>query len=333
MGDSKFFELLDSKNVIKSRKFINNNINSEKSLIEVLNTLILFSVSVLRKNNDQIHPIILINGVKNIIGDNRKSPSKVLLNFSIDYLKSFELRTDDDKTIDLVLKEGPRESEFISDLHDACQEGDLKKIKNISARIFVVSERSRAVLDALVEVILQNVESSILFAYHLLRSFQFQYSKNVWTFICSIIQEMEFISLPKPHGSSGLSPFDIKRKMILSGDINLFSSAERLWSGDYVRIRSYQRELSHWIFLVSRRDQKKYHKNLPKFSFKDKKNNFFIDIAESIILDNSKSTQTKAMHLVNLESIRAMKKTSNPDQLKLLENYFSGIIENENWGI
>jgi len=37
--------------------------------------------------------------------------------------------------------------------------------------------------------------------------------------------------------------------------------------------------------------------------------------------------------LVILESLRAIKKTSKPDELELLENCFATIIENENWKI
>ena len=333
MTDSNFFEFLKSKEIEKSKEFIQTKLKTEKDLIDIISNLILFSSLVFRNNNKQTHPIILVNAVKNIIGDNRKNPSKILLNFLIEYLNLFKLRIDDKKIIDETLKEGTRESEFVSDLHDACQEGNLKKIKKISARIYIVSERSRAVLDALVEVLLQNVEDSILFVYHLLRSFQFQKSKNPWIFICSLIQEMEFFSIPNPHKSSMITPADIRKSMMLFGEINLISSVERMWNGDYVRGESYRRELSHWCIEMSERIKINNDKKSISFSFKDKNNNFFIKLGESIVLDKNKSLEAKINGLVTLESLRAMKKLSKPDEIELLENCFTDIIEDENWKI
>tara|TARA_B100001996_G_C18628907_1_gene580944 strand:- start:42 stop:1043 length:1002 start_codon:yes stop_codon:yes gene_type:complete len=333
MTDSIFFDSLKSKEIEKSKKFIQTKLNTEKDLINVISELILFSSLIFRTNNKKTHPLILINSVKNIIGDDRNNPSRILLDFSIEYLNLFNIRTDDEKLIDKTLKEGPRESEFISDLYDVCQEGDFKKIKKISARIFIISEKSRAVLDALVDVLLQNVEDSILFVYHLLRSFQFQKSNNPWVFICSLIQEMKFFPIPNPHRSSIVTPEDIRQSMMLAGEINLFSSVERLWNGDYVRRESYRRELSYWCFKISERKKINNEKNSARFSFKDKKNNFFIKLGESIVLDKSKSLKAKTDGLVILESLRAIKKTSKPDELELLENCFATIIENENWKI
>ncbi len=333
MTVSKFFEFLKSKDIEKSKEFIQTELNTEKDLIGIISDLILFSSLVYRNHNKKIHPIILVNALKNIIGDDRKNPSKILLNFFIEYLNLFKLRTNDDKLIDKTLKEGPRESEFVSDLHDACQEGDSKKIKKISARIYIVSERSRAVLDALVEVVLQNVEDSILFVHHLLRSFQFQKSKNSWAFVCSLIQEMDFFSVPDPHKASMITPKDIRKKMILSGEVNLFSSVERLWNGDYVRVESYRRELSHWCLEMSEGIKIKNKKKPISFSFKDKNNNFFINLGESIVLDKNKSLKERINGLVILESLRAMKKMSKSNQIESLENCFANIIENENWKI
>ena len=333
MMGSEFFEYLKSKKIEKSKELIQAKLNNEKDLIYIISDLILFSSLVSRDKNKNTHPIIVINALKNIIGDDRENPSKILLNFFVEYLTLFKLRTGDEKIIDETLKEGARASEFVSDLHDACQEGDIRKIKTISARIYIVSEKSRAVLDALIEVVLQNVEDSILFVHHLLRSFQFQKSKNSWSFICSLIQEMEFFSIPNPHKASMITPSDIRKVIIQSGDINSFSSVERLWNGDYVRRESYRRELSHWCCYISENLEIKNKKNSTGFSFENKNNNFFIKLSESIILNKNKSLKLKIDDLIILESLRSMKKMSKPDDIELLENRFACILENENWKI
>ena len=333
MPDSEFFQYLKSKNLEKSKEIILTKLDNEEDLVIIISDLILFSSLVFRKNNKHLHPLILINAIKNIIGDDRKNPSGILLSFFIEYLNLFTLRTDDRKIVDDILKEGYRESEFVSDLYDACQEGDVIKIKKISARIYIVSEKSRAVLDALIEVILQNVQDSILFAYHLLRSFQFQKSQNTWTFICSLIQELQFFPIPEAHKPSAITPADIKKRIIQFGDVKLFSAVERLWKGDYVRKGSYRRELSYWCHCISDNEKMLNQKSQTSFSFKDKNYNFFIKLGESIILDKKKSLEEKINNLIILESLRSIKKMSKLDELELLENRFAIIVENENWKI
>ncbi len=45
----------------------------------------------------------------------------------------------------------------------------------------------------------------------------------------------------EPHDQADLSPSKIHDLMIESGDLSLLASVSRLWEGDYVRIRGYQR--------------------------------------------------------------------------------------------
>ena len=67
----------------------------------------------------------------------------------------------------------------------------------------------------------------------------------------------------------------------------LFSSVLRLWNGDYVRIRGYQRELSHWI-----KKNSITNKNQNFLTSKNIENSFivpnFIKKAEAVVTRKNK---------------------------------------------
>ena len=74
------------------------------------------------------HPIIYLNSIKNIIGDDKKTPSKILLDSLDKVSNSIPKREDDQKILNKVSKEGIGFTVFISDLEDACQAGNYKKM-------------------------------------------------------------------------------------------------------------------------------------------------------------------------------------------------------------
>ena len=78
MTEFLFQSLLLEKNNQDCKNYIQKNLKYE-NLISILRDLIFLSVSVKFKNKSKIHPIIIINIIKNIISDNRKKPSKILL--------------------------------------------------------------------------------------------------------------------------------------------------------------------------------------------------------------------------------------------------------------
>ena len=61
----------------------------------------------------------------------------------------------------------------------------------------------------------------------------------------------------------------------------------RIWEGDYVRISSYQREISSWLD-IKFSDQSKIDKKSNQLFFEDEvQYNDFVKIAESIIINES----------------------------------------------
>ena len=82
MPDSEFWSKLIANNKIKCKNYIDKNLSPE-NLVSIFNDLICFSVLTRKKSNSAYHPVIIINVIKNLIGDDRELPSKILINFLI----------------------------------------------------------------------------------------------------------------------------------------------------------------------------------------------------------------------------------------------------------
>ena len=96
--------------------------------------------------------------------------------------------------------------------------------------------------------------------------------------------------------------------VLLKGDLILYSSMLRLWEGDYVRKKGYQREISNWCSenIENFNDQKKI--TAINWLFESRVNRF-IDYAESVIIAKNKSDYEKINELIFIDSFRALFKT------------------------
>ena len=314
MTDSSFRSALLSKDRQTCQKFLSQNLGSE--LIQILNDLLFCSVSVERSSVKGLHPVCVINSIKNFIGDDRENPSKPLLKFSTKYLCGFDFRSNDKTQLDKVVRDGIGLTAFLGDLEDACQKGEWDDVQILASKTFMASDQSRGTMDVLAELGLQDSDRNAVFIFHLLRAFQFQETKDDnWAFTKCILDWINDKSLPEPHDETDLSPNAIHDLMIESGDVSLLSSVSRLWDGDYVRIRGFRRELSYWCsqaFVTAANI--KPNTNHWLLNGKNKK---FIKEAESIIKSNNSETE-KANALVILEAVRALSKTASPAQLGIL---------------
>ena len=315
MTDSSFRSALLSKDRQTCQDFLTKKI-TDNVLIQLLNDFLFCSVSIQIKSVKNIHPVCVMNCIKNIIGDDRENPSKPLLEFSLDYLCSFEFRDDDQTQLDEVVRDGIGLTAFLGDLEDACQQGEWEDLQKLTAKTFMASDRSRGTMDALAELALQDCERNAIFIFHLLRAYQFKDAKkDTWAFTKCILEWMSGKALLEPHDQADSSPSKIHDLMIESGDLSLLASVSRLWEGDYVRIRGYQREISHWcsqtFFTASNIKPSPDH-----WLLKDKKRNF-IHEAETIV-KSQKSQSEKANALVILEAVRTLFKTASPTQLGIL---------------
>ena len=322
MTDSSFRSALLSKDRQTCQKFVSQNLGS--LLIQILNDLLFCSISVEQSSVTGLHPVCVINSIKNLIGDDRENPSKPLLEFSIKYLCSFDFRSNDTTQLDKVVRDGIGLTAFLGDLEDACQKGEWDDVQILASKTFMASDQSRGTMDVLAELGLQDSDRNAVFIYHLLRAFQFQETKDDnWAFTKCILDWISEKLLPEPHDQADSSPAKINDMMIESGDLSLLGAISRLWDGDYVRIRGYQRELSHWCSQIIISDAglapDQNHWLLDQVKRK------FILVAETIIV-SEKSQSEKANALVILEAVRALSKTATHTQLGLLGVRLDGFI-------
>ena len=70
-----------------------------QSLVDVIYEMLFFCASVKYVGELILHPLCVINSIKNFIGDERENPSKSLMIFGVDCLLEFELRDSDHNSI------------------------------------------------------------------------------------------------------------------------------------------------------------------------------------------------------------------------------------------
>ena len=105
-------------------------------LIQFLNDLIFVSASTVQNRDAGIHPVCVINSIKNFIGDDRNHPSKVLLEFAVDYLFECDFRENDQSILHETVKDGIGQTAFLGDLEDACQSGTWNEAECLAAKTF-----------------------------------------------------------------------------------------------------------------------------------------------------------------------------------------------------
>lgn len=320
MADQNLRSALLNKDKQSCYDIVSSDLIGE-SLIGAIYEMLFASASVIYDGKLILHPICVINSIKNFIGDDRVNPSRPLMRFAIDYLLEFQYRSNDEDNLDGVVKNGIGQTVFVGELEDACQNSDWKKAETIMSKTFLASDRSRATLDTLTELALQSAPRNAVFIYHLLRSYQFQENKNdTWAFIKCAFDQIKLQGIDNVHSAVNITPDDIKQNIIKSGDIIYFSAIENIWNGNYVRIRGYRRELSYWISKI-KLNESVTTELLDGHFLKDTEKRSYIALAEKII-NKEKTQNEKARNLVILESIRSMCKATDENVLSYMGSRF-----------
>ena len=264
------------------------------------------------------HPIIYLNILKNIIGDNKEKPSNILMNKMIEISEEYSLRDKDEIFLSEIASEGLGMTVAVADLQDACQIGNWKEAKKVAAKLQHVSENGLGLIEALIEMSLQDFDRMGIFSYHLQRANAFnQNNNNNWIYAVCLFNELKKKNLKQPHEAKNVKfSYDL---LIGNRDIIKYSVCSRLWQGDYVRALSFQRELSHWIHIS---DKKKTTNVVNTLSldgldnYRKKRGDFFINLAEGFIEDFEV--------LKFLEALRFFAKQANEEEYytlkKLLNN-------------
>ena len=286
------------------------------------------SVASIYDGSSNKHPIIALNALKNIIGDDRQNPSQRLLNAMAALAEKYPQRKDDKAVLDTVAKEGLGYTVFIADLEDACQSGDSLAMEKEAARVQWVSENGLAGLDLLIEVALQDFDRLGTFAYHLQRANIFQQDvKNTWQYSRCLLKEIVKAPLPAPHPKKDVNPELIMNTILTkrtNSPISIFAAAIRLWEGEYVRISGYRRELSHWYSKSKFDHQIEINENVMKGLENYLKNggNFFIQMAEKLITNHGWELQ-----IIELEALRyLLNKVSSNKDLVNISSYLKEIM-------
>ena len=311
-----------------------NNFKPAGSLEKNLATLLLQSASTIYNDTPIVHPVVCMNAIKNILGDVRDSPSDILLTYAGNYVAGLKSREKDQKVLDDMPEDGIGLSIFISDLEDACQQGDAVQVQEEAARVYLAADGSPAILEILAELALQNVEGNGGFIFHCLRAFAFNPEKErVWSFVQCILQTMKNQPLPEPNegtnnGANDLVPIFLKCEKPI--DWITVAAVWRLWESEYMRLPGFKREISHWISNQNITQNRNPDGSNPDSMVKFRKEggNYFVKLAEDI-------TQSKGNiveRLIALEALRFFVKKMPIDCLPIVSNKINFLMDNnESW--
>ena len=317
-----------------SESSLYNNSNPAGSLKKNLATLLLQSASIIYNDTPIVHPVVCMNAVKNILGDVRDSPSEILLTYAGNYIAGLKPREKDQKVLEDMPEDGIGLSIFISDLEDACQQGDAVQVQEEAARVYLAADGSPAILEILAELALQNVEGNGGFIFHCLRAFAFNPEKErVWSFVQCILQTMKNQPLPEPNegtnnGANDLVPIFLKCEKPI--DWITVAAVWRLWESEYMRLPGFKREISHWISNQNITQNGNPDGSNPDnmVKFRNEGGNYFVKLAEDI-------TQSKGNiveRLIALEALRFFVKKMPIDCLPIVSNKINFLMDNnESW--
>ena len=306
MIENSFLNHLKNGDLSSLSSYLEKALLGGDSLVNFLNDLLYVAASIECNDNEKIHPLVTINCIKNIIGDNKTNPSESLLSYGLNLCKERKIINYNDVIQKKELESGSISSVFVGDLEDALQACDWNSVDKLMPSIYYVSDRSRSIIDTLADLGLQNIDSNAVMIFHLLRAFNFKQKKShVWTYACLLVNKIKKNPLPKPHNRKDCSPKDFFENIANEKDVKKlvkYAAVFRLWDGDYVRLRSYRREISSWLYknfpTATKKTAKDLHINNIKIDF--------INVAEKIIL-NENSYDLISEKINTLDALRYLK--------------------------
>ena len=307
-----------------------NNPKPAGSLKKNLATLLLQSATTVYNDDPIVHPVVCMNAVKNILGDVRDSPSEILLTYAGNYIEGLKQREKDRKVLEDMSEEGIGLTIFISDLEDACQQGNAAKVQEEAARVYLVADGSPAILENLAELALQNVEGYGGFIYHCLRAFAFNPEKErVWSFVQCILQTIKKQPLPEPHKGAD-NGFDDMQPVFLNCEQPIdwitVAAVWRLWESEYTRLPGFKREISYWISNQNTTQNGNPDGSNPDnmVKFRKEGGNYFVKLAENIIQSNNQVVE----RLTALEALRFFVKKMPIDCLPIVAKKINFLMDN-----
>ncbi|MBF88184.1 MAG: hypothetical protein CMG75_00730 [Candidatus Marinimicrobia bacterium] len=256
------------------------------------------------------HPLIQLNALKNLASLRLNQPSKLIAEKAIEISqKSIKSRIDNGELniSDDELNKPLFTHEFIS----AIKSGDIEKAKIEAKKISMVSDNPSSVIEIIMEIGIMNMDELGAFVYSVYRSSIFSGSKNSHVFIALLLSCLD----------NRQWSFDIKRENQLSdlslfmnfalensnlSELNLFSTAIRLWNGECVRQTNFREGLSFWA--INRFDALSIEESKRTSSINNSKKDiiYYIksgnvhDLSNALIRAQSKNEWTWPANLVEL---------------------------------
>jgi hypothetical protein len=266
------------------------------------------------------HPIIYLNSIKNIIGDDKNQPSTILLKALEKIANQYPKREDDQELLDQVAKDGIGLTVFISDLIESCENHDYKRMEKEAARLQLVSENGLSGFEILIEIALRDFNRLGLLAYHLHRAMNFNKEiVGIWHYARCIIIEIVKKKLPNYPENHDII-FDLDNN-IYSNQIETLTSAHRLWNIDSIRKTGFAQKISSWLSTHESQtppfDDDKTNGEFKVYSKNGGR--FFIEIAETLIDSPNK--------IVELESLRYLTNNASPKHLSYISNRIMSLIK------
>jgi hypothetical protein len=295
-----------------------------KKLVVKLESLLLKSARVTYRGHPDYHPIVVINSLKNLIGDGKENPSSLLLDFGEIYLSQRSIRKRDKMMLSKLRGEGISESVFVIDLEDAILDENMKKAEIEAAKLFILADSPQAILEGIIRLILQNFERFGRMSYHTLRAFAFGNvtKENSWYFIQCILKQIKSFQFINTKKNNNTDMDDFRESVLASKSerrISRFNAAYQLFHSNYVRTHLFQNSISNWNSQYSTKKQKiKKRVNVEAINqFRQTGGDLFIKKAEHVI-GTSKHKFSIGKKLIFLDSLRMLCKKANENELKLI---------------
>lgn len=325
MAENPLISHLRKGDFSRCSPFLEKALLGGENLVNFLNDLLYIAASIESKDNEKIHPLVTMNCIKNIIGDNRTNPSEPLLSYGLHLSKERKIINYNDAIQKKEIEDDSISSVFVGELEDALQACDWNSVDELMPSIYFVSDRSRSIIDTIADLGLQNIDSNIVMIFHLLRAFNFKQKKShVWTYACLLVNKIKSNSLPKPNSRKDCAPKDFVVNIAGEKDVQKlvkYATASRIWDGDYVRLRSYRREISSWLhknFSISTEN------NMKDTQIKNRQIDF-ISVAEKIIL-NGKSYNMISEKINALDALRYLNNIGCSINIK---SHVDSLLKNE----
>lgn len=291
-----------------------------QELIQKINNLITQAVKVEYDGRSNDHPLIFVNAVKNIIGDDRDNPSSKLLDLSDYYINQFSSRENENQIIDKVLKEGFGLAVLVDDVEEAIITGEKDSAELEAAKQLLASDKSPAILEYLAQLAMHDINSLGLFTYHWMRSYKFHQEKELlWSFIRAMINEIFKGHLHQKIHKANLKPQDYMHSFLNrenKGNIPTFSAMNRLWNADYVRTDSYRNSISFWIEETKNDENTEAANSIDLATYINNGGRYFIDLSEQFL--NKHQINVVVEKIIELEGLRGIAKNASPEYFPII---------------